>query len=194
VSRLVLSCFLESWPLDWAKADMEASKIQAGVKLPKSSSCFPLEVSIELGRPAGLHLEAEIRMNWRSESYVRQPLPHRSAKSAGLRVNLSAALMSSFPGFVYSRSATGNRHLAGTSISPESPNHGYSELSGLRLPSLICGCRRSISRHSSRIKFRLGGFSSPTLRQCSTTIDGSTFAITLCFCSKSSGGSAMLQR
>jgi hypothetical protein len=47
--------------VDWAKAAIEAAKIQASVKLLNIFfMIFSLEVSIEFGRPAGWTLQAEM--------------------------------------------------------------------------------------------------------------------------------------
>jgi len=55
------SCFIESWLVDWAKAAMDAAKMQARVKLLNVFfMVFSLEVRIDSGRPAGLHLQAEM--------------------------------------------------------------------------------------------------------------------------------------
>jgi len=52
---------MESWLVDWAKAAIEAAKIQASVTLVNIFfMVFSFEVSSEFGCPAGLDLRAEM--------------------------------------------------------------------------------------------------------------------------------------
>lgn len=73
---------------------------------------------------------------WSSE--VRQPTTYR-VNTAGLRVRLTAALMSNLPECEYRRPTSANSQRAGTSASPVTPIQGYSTLSGRRSLSSTCG-------------------------------------------------------